>query len=1269
MVTFSGLATTALLLCNSSWIGVVDAKQAVSNEAVDLTSDHSTKQAEPIAFQLVKWLDSLPEGMFNAKQEIREANESSDGEAFYGIFAKEFIPKGEVLAEIPWDAIINDEESDPKLYENDVDGAILKCGTVRNLLKEMKQVQTLGKYVEDSNSASKYGPYIQYLLEQKPGVLPSAWSNPGIHMLTDVLGGQNQNLPPSYVATWLSDDWYGDCNGDPRDELAAKAAMLVVMRADDDLMVPVYDMYNHRNGRYYNTDMIINRGTGYKVVASKDIQPGDQVYNSYNMCMQCGGRRDGYGTPEIFRDYGFVEDFPQRWNFEELEFLVDLNKSATGEITVRWGKKPKSEEDIEETMEVIKQELRRLVKNRSMIWKMNYNDGKPSIKESEWDAIWEYQEAMTTALTYAFNDIADDESKLPIGDDTCTSGGLCGINYFDQLHWAKDKIKYNRQTCNNQEIMMFPNYWMMEGLKTHYQVLNFAFRPGDENKEPDICMDLEDTVQICSSYRPHYHEFSSHFAARFVDNVKRVVFVGGGDSMMLHEVLKYPSLEKVVGLELDQTVVRKSFKYFNTQAHFDNDKVEWWFGDATKSLLLLPEDYWNSFDLVIIDLSETVMALTVTDKLDVFDALALLLNEDGVMVKNEHYMDTMSKSFDYTMQVYLDENPKICSQCMIFGSNKADFFHKPVVEHGVETLLLPPVDKLEDGYDFFHDFRKNNATKAGKCNLDTEKKAEDEQTKSAGLLHILDAEDVGVKLNEKTVEKVIIAAAKGEGYTKVEASKDNKLATIHETVKSSDEESTMVNVVFEEGYVSARIWPKENYVAVDVGVWGSFQEGDKLRQRIGKDLKSGTTSFFRVVVGGMYGSSTWEKDKHILGPQIVQHRNCEIPTVNEVAEIESKVKDIVYEEIVNFVGIEKTTVAVLCGVEGVDKCSTVDILEKDAMVGKVIPVWMCPDTYSTDFAKMVECEDKVLSRLMASRGKDNDGIELIVLDESAPLELGSILHSIMETEYHRDLLLSETEDYMVSFTKKDEAEEWRTNLLERYRQEELYDPVKLTKFEITVDGAVMELDVFSNDVDTGFRKYKTLEEKLTARLAKVDAKASAEVIRVTGGLFNFQDDFDPHYYAQKDYPEQPGLDQYAAQKPLGRKTVVQFDKPEKGDSIDAQGFVRLIDSALAGQTLYKFEVYTEVGDGIVIVSDFKAGSVVATWDGRMHADLSIFLHDDSEVEIKKFIDNFTKLAKGKFDMGLRDDFPRGTGRVMNFKADLSYAGLASLTKGKPYVES
>ena len=151
----------------------------------------------------------------------------------------------------------------------------------------------------------------------------------------------------------------------------------------------------------------------------------------------------------------------------------------------------------------------------------------------------------------------------------------------------------------------------------------------------DVVLQLDNVVQIASSYRPYYHDYMIHAAARFVDSVKRVVFVGGGDSMLLHDALKYPDLELVVGLELDQWVVRKSFQYFHTQPHFDDPRVEWWFGDATKSLLLLPKEYWNSFDLVLVDLSETVMSLSVTDDLDVFDALALLLRPTGVLVKNE----------------------------------------------------------------------------------------------------------------------------------------------------------------------------------------------------------------------------------------------------------------------------------------------------------------------------------------------------------------------------------------------------------------------------------------------------------------------------------------------------------------------------------------------------------------------------------------------------------------------------------------------------------
>jgi hypothetical protein len=39
--------------------------------------------------------------------------------------------------------------------------------------------------------------------------------------------------------------------------------------------------------------------------------------------------------------------------------------------------------------------------------------------------------------------------------------------------------------------------------------------------------------------------------------------------------------------------------------------------------VLLHKDYWASFDLVLADLSKTIMPLSVTSELDMFDALGL----------------------------------------------------------------------------------------------------------------------------------------------------------------------------------------------------------------------------------------------------------------------------------------------------------------------------------------------------------------------------------------------------------------------------------------------------------------------------------------------------------------------------------------------------------------------------------------------------------------------------------------------------------------------
>ena len=89
--------------------------------------------------------------------------------------------------------------------------------------------------------------------------------------------------------------------------------------------------------------------------------------------------------------------------------------------------------------------------------------------------------------------------------------------------------------CNDDDEMIgYVKAGDTEVVYSQYQEIRFFTDP----QTKDMVMKLDSTIQQCSSYRPHYHEFAVHFPARFLESVKRVLFVGGGDSMVLHEVLK-----------------------------------------------------------------------------------------------------------------------------------------------------------------------------------------------------------------------------------------------------------------------------------------------------------------------------------------------------------------------------------------------------------------------------------------------------------------------------------------------------------------------------------------------------------------------------------------------------------------------------------------------------------------------------------------------------------------------------------------------------------
>ena len=241
----------------------------VSSTVFVCNAEHS-----PEVKELVDWFEAREGTEFNPKQEIRR-EVPDDPDSVLGVFATDDIAKGEVLVSIPWDTIIHAgyQVTDPPP---------LVCDTARRLANEMRR-----------GDDSEFAPYAKYLMKQRAGQLPSAWSKAGRELFIEVLG---EELPPMEPVSWLEEDWREDCNGstEPLDE---HAALLVVQRAEDDLMIPIYDMYSHRNGHYHNIDNNREEGKRFYLTAKRDIAKGEQIYNSYNMCNNCGGRANSYGTP------------------------------------------------------------------------------------------------------------------------------------------------------------------------------------------------------------------------------------------------------------------------------------------------------------------------------------------------------------------------------------------------------------------------------------------------------------------------------------------------------------------------------------------------------------------------------------------------------------------------------------------------------------------------------------------------------------------------------------------------------------------------------------------------------------------------------------------------------------------------------------------------------------------------------------------------------------------------------------------------------------
>jgi len=268
---------------------------------------------------LIAAIKAFPGAVIDARQEVREGPTG-----VRGVFATAHIAKDEVLLVIPRQALLvgprggggGEGAGAPSRRNPQL------CALVEELRLDM---EGLSGAASSRNLTSVRRAYVA-LLMAVPAAFPTAWDIRDRRALQRAL----PNLLPDDFDVRVN-FWKDMCGGDPVGKpLGRQAYQMVVTRAaavdNDAALVPWMDLYNHHNDAHsmnlrtglflkrmpdegrteeglHKTIADIAKGDAYMVMANRDVQAGEELCHSYSNLQ----------TPDIFRDWGFVEDLPQHW--------------------------------------------------------------------------------------------------------------------------------------------------------------------------------------------------------------------------------------------------------------------------------------------------------------------------------------------------------------------------------------------------------------------------------------------------------------------------------------------------------------------------------------------------------------------------------------------------------------------------------------------------------------------------------------------------------------------------------------------------------------------------------------------------------------------------------------------------------------------------------------------------------------------------------------------------------------------------------------------
>ncbi len=129
-----------------------------------------------------------------------------------------------------------------------------------------------------------------------------------------------------------------------------------------------------------------------------------------------------------------------------------------------------------------------------------------------------------------------------------------------------------------------------------------------------------------------YHEMMVHVPMAMKRDIKKVLVIGAGDGGVARELSKYPQIESVDIVEIDERVVEVCKKFIpKTACGFDDERMNLRFEDGLKFVRHTKEKY----DLIIVDSTDPSGPGEVLFTKEFYGNCHRALSDDGIMV-NQH---------------------------------------------------------------------------------------------------------------------------------------------------------------------------------------------------------------------------------------------------------------------------------------------------------------------------------------------------------------------------------------------------------------------------------------------------------------------------------------------------------------------------------------------------------------------------------------------------------------------------------------------------------